>query len=189
MKNEIKKMLTAMQVKDNKQDAEQKAHEIYNMTPDALMILVELGLELSKAQKNENKKNIIRAIILTIFIFYKKNKAEFIDSPYYSQCIDLLIDLSGKGFASALKALSEMGLTEYDMCKKQLLSLPIVEKHLRDKTISVQEAYEEIRLSKNYKGFKGFLKNHYALGNDIKHAHAIYRISQTLFVLRSTRLQ
>ncbi len=32
-----------MQVKDNKEDAEQKAHEIYNMTPDALMILVELG--------------------------------------------------------------------------------------------------------------------------------------------------
>ncbi len=178
-----------MQVKDKKEEAEQKAHEIYNITPDALMILVELGVELSTAQKDENQKNIIRAIILTLFIVYKKDKAQFIDSPYYSQCIDLLIDFSGKGYASALKALSEMGFTEYDICKKQLLSLPVVEKHLKDKTISVQEAYEEIRLSKNYNGFKGFLKNHYALGNDIKHAHAIYRINQTLFVLRSTRLQ
>ena len=177
-----------MQVRDNKEEAEQTAYEIYNISPDALMLLAELGLELSTAQKNDDNKNIIRAVILTIFIFYKKNKAEFIDSPYYSQCIDLLIDFSGKGFASALKALSEMGFSEYDICKKQLLCLPVEEKHLRDKTISIPEAYEEIRLSKNYNGFKGFLKNHYALGNDTKRTYAIYRIDQTLFALRSTRL-
>lgn len=188
MKNEIKKKLASMQVRDNKEDAEQKAHEIYNMGPDSLIMLIELGMDLSVRIEDEKTKDILRAIILTLFVFYKKDQSQFIDSPYYSPCLDLLIGLYGRGFASAAKVLSGMGISEYDIYRKQLLSLPLAEKHLRDKSISIHEAYQEIRLSKGYDGFKGFMKSHYALGNDKKHAYAIYRIDNSLFALRVKRL-
>ncbi len=187
MKKEIKKRLASMQVRQDKEDAEQKAHDIYKMGPDALGILIELGLEFSQDPEDEKTKNLIRAVILTLFVFYAKNKSGFKAFSGYPQIVDLLINLSGKGFASAKVVLSDMGFSEYDLYRKQLLSLPIGEKLLRDKEISTREAYEEIRLSKNYTGFQGFMKDRYALGSDDKHTYTIYRVGKDLFALRTTK--
>ncbi len=188
MKHEIKNRLATMQVRENKEEAEQKALEIYNIDPEAIIIILELGMEYSaKPQKDDQVKNIIRAIILTLLVFYMKNRSAFTESPYYSQIVDLLIGFSGKGFLSARSALSEMGFSDFDIYRKQLLSLPVQEKHLRDKKISIHEACEEVRLSKGYTGFKGLMKSHYALGTDNKHLYAIYRIGQNLFALRTSK--
>ena len=80
-----------------------------------------------------------------------------------------------------------MGFADYDIYRRQLLLLPEVEKHHHDKEISTHEAYEEIRLSKSFTGYKGFLKDRYALGLDNKHTYEIFRIGKKLFALRTQR--
>ena len=137
--------------------------------------------------KDEKNKNFLRAIIFTMNIDHKKNKSGFKNSPRYADAVDLLIKFFNHGFVSAQTALSDMGYSEYDIYRKQLLSLPEVEKHQHDKAISTNEAYEEIRLSKGFEGFKGFRDDHYALGNDNKRVYEIYKIGKKLFSLRTHR--
>lgn len=184
MKKEIYKILSHMKVSEDREDAEQKAHGICKIAPDACEMLIELGQELKERTLEEKTKNIIRAVVLTLLVFYRKNSAQFTESSFYSDAVDLLIDFSGLGFMSAKNALSEMGYSEYDIFKKQFLTLPEQEKHRHDKVISTREAFEEFKLSRNYTGFKGFMKDHYALGCDHKHTYKIYRIDSKLFALR-----
>ena len=176
-----------MKVREDREDSEQKAYNIYKLAPDGLSILIELGLEYKNRTKDEKIKNFLRATIFTLTIYYKKNRSAFTDSPCFNDVVELLIELSKQGFASAKNGLSDMGFSEYDIYRKQLLMLPEVEKHCHDKEISTHEAYEEIRLSKSYTGYKGFLKDHYALGNDNKHTYKIFRIGKKLFALRNYR--
>ncbi len=187
MEDQIKNILSSMKVRDNKEDAEQKAYDIYKLGSDALKIIIKCGFDLSERELDEKIKNQIRAVIFTIFVFYFKNKTAFEDSIHHSSAIELLILLSLKGFSSAKKNLSEMGFSEYDIYRKQLLSLPIMDKHRHDKEISTREAYEEISLSRSYTGRKGFFKDRYSLGSDNKHVYEIYRIGEKLFVLRTLR--
>jgi len=187
MKNEIKKILASMKVRDNRENAEQMAYDIYKLAPETLSVIMELGLEYKNKTKDEKTKNFLRATIFTLIIYYQKNRSAFIDSPYFNNVVDLLIELSKQGFSSARTALSNMGFSDYDIYRRQLLLLPEVEKHRHDKEISTHEAYEEIRLSKSFAGYKGFLKDHYALGVDNKHAYEIFRIGKKLFALRVHR--
>jgi hypothetical protein len=90
-----------------------------------------------------------------------------------------------RGFSSAKMALIDLGFSEYDLYRRQLLSLPTADRHLHDKEMSAHEAYEEIRLSKNYLGSKGFSTDHYKLGHDNKRVYGIYRIGEKLFSLRT----
>jgi hypothetical protein len=80
-----------------------------------------------------------------------------------------------------------MDFSEFDIYRKKLFDLPQVERHKHDKEISTHEAFEEIRMSKNYLGSKGFKKDHFALGHDNKHIYEIYRTGKKLFSLRTHR--
>jgi len=83
--------------------------------------------------------------------------------------------------------LSKMNFSDFEIYRKKLFDLPQVEKHKYDEEISVREAFEEIRMCKNYLGSKGFKRDHYALGNDGKRAYELYRVGKKLFSLRTHR--
>lgn len=185
MDKAIRGILSSMDVRGDKEDAENKAYEIYSRGPGTLDLIIDYGLELKGDVQDKKSKNLVRAVIFTLLIFYLKDKSAFVSSDHFSKAVNLLIDFYGNGFLSAQKVLSEFGFSEFDICRRQLLSLPEVEKHRNDKEVSTHEAYEEIRLSKLYSGLKGLMKDHYALGRDNKYVYDIYRIGKKTFALRS----
>jgi hypothetical protein len=72
MKKEIKKILSAMKVKEDREDAEQLAYDIYKLAPDDIKILIDTGKEFIGKPADEKNRNFLRAIIFTLIIFYKK---------------------------------------------------------------------------------------------------------------------
>ncbi|WDP90151.1 MAG: hypothetical protein HUN04_10715 [Desulfobacter sp.] len=184
MEKEITQILNAMDVKQNREDAESKAISIYKLGPEALDTLLEIGLATEKKPiDTPTKRKCLRAVILAISIFFTKNKYSP-KTECHARVMDFLMDLSMKNFQSAKTLLGTMGYSESDVIQKKLLSLPVAEKHLHDKIISVNEALEEIRLGKFLSGGRGFKQDHYVLGKDKKKAYALYRVDKKKFALR-----
>lgn len=186
MEKSIKQILNSMNVNQDREDAESKALLIYKMGPDALDILLEIGL---KTQKNVAdsivRKKLLRAVILTVSIFFAKHKSDIQKNLSYANTINFLIDLSIKDFKSAKTLLGNIGYSESDILQKKLLSLPVTDKHKHDKEISLKEALEEIRLGDFSYSAGGFQQDCYLLGKDKKKRFEIHRIDKKRFALRT----
>jgi len=177
-----------MDVKHDREDAESKAFAIFELGPDVIDPLIEMGITVNKKNMDAiKKKKLIRAIILILSIFIKKKNKTSIEKLKRDTIKNFLYNLSSQGYGSAKQLLHDLGLFDSDIQKEQFLSLLIVEKHTHDKEISINEALEEIKISKNYTGFKGILNNCYMLGFDGKRYNKIYKIGKNLFGLRSLK--
>lgn len=187
MQKEFEKILNKMDVRENREDAEEMAIELTRKGNDALEYLIDLGIKLEAGILDQQTKKRLRAVIFTVLIFYMKNRSVVTKSPRYEKIVGLLIDLFFHGFQSARNLLAKMEYSDFDIYQKKLSELPVVEMHKHDKQISLSEAFEEIRMSKNYTGSKGFKKDRYALGCDEKREYSIYRVAKKSFVIRSQK--
>ena len=189
MDKEINKIINSMDVKQDSEDAESKALTIVNFGPDALDFLVELGnIENEKESDAVRKKRILRAIIFTLLVFTQKKESASLKKLIILKAKDLLSKLSSQGYESARRLLQNLGFNDSDIQKEHLLSLPIVEKHIHDKEISLNEALLEIKIGKTFSGFKGLKDDCYMIGLEGKYYHKIYRIEKNLFALRSLKV-
>lgn len=190
MLKDIKKIIHSMDVKQDREDAESKALSIYKLGSEALDILVDLGratmdMEIPALEK----KKILRAIIFSISIFAVKDKSSSDAAALiHSNLLDLLYHLSMEGYQSAAKVLHSMDISEADVQKNILLALPIVEKHIHDREVSLYEAIEEIKLSRFLSGRKKPVKEVYYLGRDKKYDYELLRIGKKLFAVRQHKL-
>jgi len=188
IQQKIKIILKEMDVNQDREDAEAKAIEIYRLGPDALNILINFAENYENSRQNgKGHRKYMRAIILGVGMFARKNKTIFTKSGAYNNAVVLLSDLSCKGFQSATSILNHLDVSTADIQKQMLLSLPLSEKHSHDKEISLSEALEEIKISKALSGTKGMSKDHYCLGRDNKHKFEIYRIGKSLFGIRAKK--
>ena len=188
MHNEINTLIHSMDVKQDREDAESKANSILKFGEDALDLLVEMGNTLNEKNMDPlEKKRLLRAIIFTFLIFIKKNDTSSFKKIIRSKAKDLLFKLSFQGYESAKQSLYNLGFYDSDIQKGLLISLPIVERHIRDKEISLSEADAEIEVGKTYTGAKGLQDDHYMIGFDGKRSHSIYRIGKNLFGIRSSK--
>ena len=188
MKKEINKLINSMDVKQDREDAESKAYLIFKFGEDSLDLLVEMANTTNeKCMDAVKKKKILRAIILTLLIFIKKNDAASFNKKVALKAKNLLFELASHGYESAKQVLYKLGFYDSDIKKEQLLSLPIVEKHIHDQEISWSEAVLEIDIGKSYTGFKGIQNDHYAIGFDGKRYHQICKIGNNLLGLRSSK--
>ena len=188
MKKEIDKLIHSMDVKQDRDDAESKANLIFKLGEDALDLMVEMGNTVNEKNMDAvKKKKILRAIIFSLLIFIEKKDTESFKKTLTFKAKNLLFNLASQGYESAKQVLYKLGFSDSDIQKEQLLSLPIVEKHIRDKEISLSEAVLEIKIGKSYTGVKGKLNDYYMIGFDGKHYHQIYRIGNNLLGLRSSK--
>jgi hypothetical protein len=188
MNKEIKKLIDSMDVKQDRENAESKAYLIFELEPDASDRLIEMAITAhNKSMDTAKKKKLIRAIIFTLSIFVKKKDKVVIEKLKKATVKHFLYKLSSQGYESAMQLLHNLGIFDSDILKEQLLSLLIVEKHIHDKEISINEALEEIKISKTYRGFKGIQNSCYMLGFDGRRSNQIYRIGKNLFGLRSLK--
>lgn len=188
MEKEIDKLIHSMDVKQDREDAESKANLIFEFGEDVLDLLVEMGNRVIEKDMDEvKKKKLLRAIIFTLLIFIKKNETASFKRKVVSKAKNLLFKLASQGYESAKQVIYDLGFYDSDIQKEQLLSLPIVEKYIHDKEISLSEAILEINIAKTYTDFKGMRDDHYLVGFDGKHHHQIYRIGNNLFGLRSSK--
>lgn len=129
-------------------------------------------------------------MIYTLSVILKKRQSLFARlAAKEHDVLSLLVDLSEDGFKSALTLLHDLGFSDADIIKIRLRSLPLVDRHARDKVVSMREAVEEIRLSGTYSGPRGIRQDHYALGHDGKHGIQLFRIDKNLFSLRSRKIK
>lgn len=187
MKNQIKQTLLSMMVRQNREDAETKALGIYKSGKEAFDIVVDLGWEALKGNLQDNRE-LLRAISFTISLFLTKAKPPTRPDTHPG-AVDLLIKFADLGFNSARNCLNHLGFTPKEIWQRQLMALPLVERHLNDKEVSLKEAVSEIELSRALEGTKGISKDHYCLGKDTKHRYDIYHIEKKRFVLRSAKLR
>jgi hypothetical protein len=187
MEKTLKQLIDSLDVKTDREDACSKADQMLEMDTSVLETLVRIGqaTKIQETDPQKRKKNL-RAIIFLIANYIKKRSVP-IPAIKSFDVINFLYALSQQGFNSAEKALHEMDIFEADVLKDQLMSLPIVDPLDNDHDISVQEAIEEIKLSRTYSGRQGLQKNHYALGHDQKRSYEILRTSKNQFALRSKK--
>lgn len=180
-----------MHVKKDREDAESKALKIFKLGPPALDILIDISVSTDiEVLEGDTRKQRIRAVIFTLSIFAAKDKSSFKDSERFTDAILFLYTVSKQGFQSADSLLAFLGVSDEDVEKTILMSLPIVDTYAHDHYISLAEAVEEIRLArKNLYGTKGVVNDHFMLGTDKKHHFALYRIAKKKFIVRSRRLK
>ena len=189
MLKDIKTIIHSMDVKQDREDAESKALTIYKLGPEALDILVDLGRTAMETEiPAQEKKKFLRAVIFSISIFASKEKASFDTASTHPSLLDLLYHLSMDGYQSASKVLQSMSISESDVQKEILLALPIVDKHIHDREVSLYEAIEEIKLSKVLSGRKKTVKAFYYLGRDQKTDYELHRIGKRLFAVRQHKV-
>ncbi len=189
MHNDIKDILAQMNVKEDRERAEETALKIYKKGWDGFGAVIDQGGVLITKEPGPKIRDLLRAVILTLSVYYSKDRSGVMNAQRFNDAVELLIDLHFSGFMSAGSLLSDMGFSEYDIYRRRLLALPLAEKHMHDKAISSLEAFEEIMLSKHYQGSKGFRQGHYALGHDRKYSYEIHRIDKKLFALRSCKMK
>lgn len=188
MQNEVKKIITSMDIHQDREDAESKAIAIFKLGPEALNMLVDLGKTVNEKETDAvKKKKLLRAVILAIEVFARKRI--FLTPRIFSNsnAISLLCELSSEGYHSAGMVLHNIGFSDSDIQKERLLSLPIVDKHLNDEEISVNEALQEIKTAVLSSHLNTIKNNAYLIGYSKKHAHEIYRIGKKDFACRIRR--
>ncbi|MBU1342338.1 MAG: hypothetical protein KKE44_05510 [Proteobacteria bacterium] len=188
MQTEIKKIIKSMDVKQDKADAEEKALLIFKLGPEALDILVELGESVEiKETDVQIKKKLLRAVIISLSVFAREKsflKPHIFNNP---NAVSLLCRLSSEGYNSAGAVLHMIGFSDSDIQKERLLSLPITDKHLNDKEISVNEAIQEILTAQMETSLNVIKKDCFMIGYSKRHSHEIYRIGKTDFAYRMKR--
>lgn len=184
----VRSILKEMDVNQDRDDAESKAIEIYKFGPQALDILIDLAHQtLESGLEGQDRRKYMRAIIFSAAVFAEKDKKFLGRSETHDNAMDLLYTLAAKGFQSAVTALNRMNVSFADIYKKMLLSLPLSEKHSRDKEVSLSEAVEEIKTWSDLPGPKGITADHYDLGQDEKSRLELYRIGKSLFGVRARK--
>jgi hypothetical protein len=189
MQTDIKKTLFAMNVREDREKAEEAALQIYKNGWDAMDTVIDFGSTLIQKEPGPKFRDQLRAVIFTLSVFHSKNRSAMLDSARGNDAVELLIDLYFLEFRSAGKLLSDMGFSEYDIYRRRMLALPLAEKHMHDKIISALEAFEEIKLSTHYQGSKGFRQGYVALGQDAKYIYEIHRVDKKQFALRTRRVK
>ena len=185
----IRNIIHSMDVKQDREDAESKALSIYKLGPETLDILVEMGRATLDAEiPAQEKRKILRAIIFSISIFQAKEKASSEANLHHPNLLYLLYSLSIDGYQSAATLLHSMNISEAEVLKEMLLSLPIADKHIRDKEVSLYEAMEEIKLARLLPGRQGPAKDLHHLGRDEKYRYELHRIGKKLFAVRQHKL-
>jgi len=188
MQNEIKRIIFSMDVKEDREDAESHALAIFKLGPEALSILVGFARSVMQNETDQDiLKKQLRAIILCLGTFARKR---FFLKPRIfsdSHAISLLCELSTEGYHSATTVLHNIGFSDADIEKQRLLSLPIVDKHLNDREISINEALQEIKTVILPFRLNTIRKDAYMIGYSRKHAHEIYRIGKNDFSYRIRR--
>ena len=87
-----------MDVKHDREDAESKAFAIFELGPDVIDPLIEMGITVNKKNMDAiKKKKLIRAIILILSIFIKKKNKTSIEKLKRDTIKNFLYNLSSQG--------------------------------------------------------------------------------------------
>jgi len=188
VEKKIRELINTMDVKNDREDAESKALIIFKSGPEGLGHLVELGNWVNEKELDAAKnKKLTRAIILAMAMFARKKDFSEPDILKNSDAIRFLCERSADGYHSATDILYNLGFSDSDIQKQRLLSLPIVERHLNDKEISMNEALQEIKTIELVSPLNVILQDCYMIGYSKKHEHTIYRIGKNAFTRRVKR--
>ena len=189
MHKEIKKRIQSMDVKKNREDAHTKAQEIYEMGPEAMDVLVELGRGANADQGDQAiRRGLIRSIIFALSKFAKKRlfrKPRLLKNP---DALDLLCDFSAQEFNSARTLLHQIDFSDADILKRILMSLPVVDKRDNEREISLGEAVLEINHLEPESPVKKIQKQGYIIGIQDKYSHGIFRTGKNNFAYRIRRV-
>ena len=189
MLNDVRKIIQAMDVKKDREAAYEKSQTIYNLGPEALNALVEIGKTVSVHESEiAVRTRFIRGIIFSLALFAKK-KSLF--KPLLSKnpgAIELLCDFSDQGFNSARTLLYQIGFSDTDIMKRVLMSLPVVDRRENDRDISLSEAILEINHLELASPVKKIKSQGYILGNQDKHSHGIFKTGKNKFAYRIRRI-
>ena len=189
MLKDVKEIIRSMDVKKDREAAHEKAQKIYNMGPEALNELVEIGKTVSVHEGEiAVRTRLIRGIIFSLALFAKKKlffKSLLSKNP---GAIELLCDFSEQGFNSARDLLYQIGFSNADIMKRILMSLPVVDRRKKDRDISLSEAILEINNLELASPVKKIKNQGYILGNQDKHSHGIFRTGKNNFVYRIRRI-
>ncbi|MBA3009888.1 MAG: hypothetical protein KKF12_17250 [Proteobacteria bacterium] len=189
MHKEIKKRIQSMDVKKDREDAHIKAQEIYQMGPEAMDVLVELGRGANADQGDLTARTrLIRGIIFSLSKFAKKRlfrKPRLFKNP---DALDLLCEFSAQEFNSARTLLHQVDFSDTDILKRILMSLPVVDKRDNDREVTLGEAVLEINYLEPEYRVKKIQKQGYIIGIQDKYAHGIFRTGKNSFAYRIRRV-
>jgi hypothetical protein len=182
MKKEIKRILYSMDVKLKRARALEKTQIILKKGPEALKTLVEIGLILNQKAIDDLRTKKVQNAIIFILSHYIENKTKSsIKVSNDSNAVLLLCRLSLQGYRSSNMLLHKFGLSDIDIIKVGLLSLPILKEKYEDLRRSIDDTIEDIKLSKIFSGDKGLRSNCYVLGQDGDYTHKVYRTGENSF--------
>jgi hypothetical protein len=128
MLKDIKKIIQQMDVKKDREAAHETAQKIYNLGPEALNALVEIGRTANVYEGEVAvRTRLIRSIIFSLALFAKKKF--FLKSLLFKNpgAVDLLCEFSEQSFNSARNVLYQIGFSNTDIMKRVLMSLPVVD--------------------------------------------------------------
>jgi len=189
MHKDVKAIIESMDVKKDREAAHEKAQKIYNLGPEALNELVEIGRTVTVHEKEVVvRTRLIRGIIFSLALFAKKRvllKPLLFKNP---GAIDLLCDFSHQEFNSARTLLYQVGFSDADILKRILMSLPVVDSRENDRDITLSEAVLEINHMELTSPVKKIKNQGYILGNQAKHSHGIFKTEKNKFSYRIRRI-
>ncbi len=178
-----------MDVKKDPETAHSGAREIYQLGPEAMDVLVDIGTAVNVNEEEvATRHKLIRAIIFSLSKFTKKNfllKPMLLDNE---DAIQLLCNFSEQGFNSARTVLFGLGFSTEDILKKRLMSLPVVDSNERDREITLNEAVQEIKAADLTLMIKKIKNQGYTIGTTPKHSHEIFKTGKHKFAYRIRRL-
>lgn len=189
MLKDIKKIIQQMDVKKDREAAHETARKIYNLGPEALNALVEIGRTVNVHEAEVAvRTRLIRSIIFSLALFAKKKlffKPLLFKNP---GAVELLCEFSEQSFNSARNVLYQIGFSDTDIMKRVLMSLPVVDHRENDRDISLSEAILKINHVELASPVKKIKNKGYILGNQDKHAHGIFRTGKNKFAYRIRRI-
>lgn len=189
MLKEIKKIIQSMDVKTDRETAHVLAQSIYKLGPDALDALVEIGRSVDVHEKDmPTRTRLIRGIIFSLAKFGKKKLFRKPRLFKHEAAVELLCEFSEQGFNSARTTLHQIGISDADIMKKILMSLPVVDSRENDRGITLSEAVLEINLLELTSPVKKVKNQGYIIGIHENRSHGIFKIGPTDFVYRVTRM-
>ena len=187
MRNEIKKILSSIDIKLNHEVAKLKAQMILEKGIEALKALSDIGFcYLEKDMDNLEVKRMIDTIIFVLSYPELNSPKLSINDLKKTNCLLFLCAVASHGNRTPNVLLHKYGFKDSDIAKYILLSLPVFKERYEDLRISLDDALEDIKLSRIFSGKKGFEKNYYVLGDDGNDTHKIYRVGDKTFALTIT---
>lgn len=182
MRNEIKRILSSMDIKLKIEAAEIKAQLILAKRPESLKALSDIGFSyIEKDMENLKIKKMVDSILFIFSYSASVNRKISVSELKETDGLLFLCAFASQGNRRSNILLNRYGFTDIDIYTYLLLSLPVFKERYEDLRITFDDALEDIKLSRIFSGRKGFQKNYYVLGDDGNDTHKIYRVGERTF--------